>query len=225
MSRIRIALVIAGVLALAGGGTALAEKSSGSTHRGSAKPAPHAARAGLLGSAATYLGTTPASLFMQLRSGKTLAQIANATSGKSASGLIAALVADARQHLGSSAPADLELRVADFVNGKLPARAGRFGFGRQRFPGLEVVTSYLGISTSDLLTQLRAGKTLAQIANGMPGKSASGLIAALVADAEQRFGSKVPADLEQRITDLVNGAHVNARPRHGAFFRQNGSSI
>lgn len=231
MSRIRVALVLVGVLALVGGGTALAEKSRGSTHHNAPKPGMHAGPAGgLLGSAATYLGTTPAGLFMQLRSGKTLAQIANGTTGKSASGLIAALVADAKQHLGSNAPSsDLEQRITDFVNGKLPARTGRFGFGRPRFQGLDVVTSYLGISSSDLLTQLRAGKTLAQIANGTTGKSASGLIAALVANAKKRFGSSIPSDLEQRITGLVNGVHPNARagpggPGHG-FFRRIGSSI
>lgn len=220
-------LVLVGVLALVGGGTALAEKSRGATHHDMQEPAIHAG-CGLLGSAATYLGTTTANLFMQLRSGKTLAQIANGTSGKSASGLIAALVADAKQHLGSNTPPDLEERIADFVNGKLPARAGRFGFGRPRFHGLDVVTSYLGISSTELLTQLRAGKTLAQIANATPGKSASGLIAALVADAKQRFGSNVPSDLEQRITDLVNGVHPQLRPGfgpHRGFFHPGGSTI
>lgn len=234
MRRVRIALVLVGVLALVGGGTALAEKSGGSTHQDGPNQATHAP--GLFGSAAAYLGTTPASLFMQLRSGKTLAQIADGTAGKSASGLIAALVADAKQHLGSNAPSDLEQRITDFVNGKVPVRPGRIGFGRARFPGLDVVTSYLGISTPDLLARLRAGKTLAQIANETSGKSASGLIAALVADAKQRFGSNVPSDLEQRITDLVNGVHVNVRPGFGGprfgprdgshgFFRRGGSSI
>jgi hypothetical protein len=220
------------VLALVGGGTALAEKSRGSTHHNTLKPAMHAARGGLLDSAATYLGTTPANLFMQLRSGKTLAQVANGTTDKSASGLIAALVVDAKQHLGSNAPSDFEQRITDFVNGGQPARAGRSGFGRSRFPGLDVVTSYLGISSSDLLTQLRAGKTLAQIANGTSGRSASGLIAALVADAKKRFGSTVPSDLEQRITDLVNGGNPQPRPGFGprngpghGFFRRIGSSV
>ncbi|HKU59297.1 MAG TPA: hypothetical protein VJP39_06800 [Gaiellaceae bacterium] len=226
MRRIRIALVLFGVLALIGGGTALAEKSRGATHRDGPGPAMHGR--GLFGAAVTYLGTTPQSLFTQLRSGKTLAQIANGTSGKSAAGLIAALVADAKQHLGTNAPSDLEQRITDFVNGKLPVRTGRPGFGRPRFPGLDVVTSYLGISNSDLLTQLRAGKTLAQIANATSGKSASGLIAALVADAKQRFGSNAPSDLEQRITDLVNGVHPQPPqgfPRHHGFFRPGGSSI
>ena len=229
MSSIRVALVLVGVLALVGGGTALAEKSRGSTHHSTPTPAMHAGPAGLLGSAATYLGTTPANLFMQLRSGKTLAQVANGTTGKSASGLIAALVADAKQHLGSNAPADLEQRITDFVNRTPPARTGRPGFGRARFPGLDTVTSYLGISSSDLLTELRAGKTLAQIANATTGKSASGLIAALVADAKKRFGSNIPSDLQQRITDLVNGVHAHVRPGFGGpghgFFREGGSSI
>jgi hypothetical protein len=52
-----------------------------------------------LEAAATYLGTTPDELRNQLQSGKTLAQIANATAGKSAQGLIDALVADARTHI------------------------------------------------------------------------------------------------------------------------------
>ena len=228
MNRIRVALVLVGMLALVGGGTALAEKSRGSSRHDGPGPAMHRGPAGLLGSAATYLGTTPASLFTQLRSGKTLAQIADATSGKSAAGLIAALLADAKQHLGSNAPSDLEQRVTDFVNGKRPTLPGRPGFGRPRFSGLDVVTTYLGISNIDLLAQLRAGKTLAQIANATSGKSASGLIAALVADAKTRFGSNVPSDLEQRITDLVNGVHPQPRPgfgpRHG-FFRPGGSRI
>ena len=52
-----------------------------------------------LDAAATYLGATVDALRTQLQSGKTLAQIANATSGKSAAGLIDALVADARTHI------------------------------------------------------------------------------------------------------------------------------
>ncbi len=48
-----------------------------------------------LAAAATYLGTTEADLRTKLQGGQTLAAIANATSGKSRDGLIAALVADA----------------------------------------------------------------------------------------------------------------------------------
>ena len=48
-----------------------------------------------LQAAATYLGTTVADLQTKLQSGQTLAQIANATSGKSRDGLVKALVDDA----------------------------------------------------------------------------------------------------------------------------------
>jgi hypothetical protein len=35
--------------------------------------------------------------------------------------LIAALVADAKQHLGTNVPSDLQQRITDFVNGVRPA--------------------------------------------------------------------------------------------------------
>src|SRR5204863_219937 len=57
---------------------------------------------GMFQAAASYLGLTPAQLLTQLQSGKTLAQVANATSGKSAEGLVAALVAHAKQTLADA---------------------------------------------------------------------------------------------------------------------------
>ena len=101
-----------------------------------------------------------------------------------------------------------------------PLRGGQHGPGA----GLGTAATYLGISQTSLFTQLRAGKTLAQIANGTAGKSAAGLIAALVADAKQRFGSNVPSELTQRITDLVNGSRPafpggGGGPGHGFFHR------
>jgi len=104
------------------------------------------------------------------------------------------------------------------------------GFGRhagtdRHGPGddLAAAASYLGISASDLFTQLRSGKTLAQVANATSGKSAAGLIAALVAHETQELADAVSAgkltqaqadaisaNLQQRITDLVNGVlHVH----------------
>ena len=53
----------------------------------------HGAGGDELTAAATYLGVTEAALMTQLQSGKTLAQVAAATSGKSVAGLIDALVA------------------------------------------------------------------------------------------------------------------------------------
>src|SRR5438128_9673225 len=43
-----------------------------------------------------------------------------------------------------------------------------------------VVTTYLGLSSDQVKTDLKSGQTLAQIANATPNKSADGLVAALV---------------------------------------------
>ena len=118
----------------------------------------------------------------------------------------------------------LQQRFTDFVNGVHPDHGFGPG-GPHGGPGpLTAVSTYLGISQSAIATQLQAGKTLAQIANATSGKSAAGLIAALVADAKQRFGSNVPSDLQQHITDLVNGVRPawgppGGAPGHGFFHR------
>jgi hypothetical protein len=59
----------------------------------------------LLNQAATYLGITPQQLRSQLQSGQTLAQIANATSGKSASGLQSYLLSQLKTKLDAAVQA------------------------------------------------------------------------------------------------------------------------
>ena len=95
-----------------------------------------------LDAAASYLGLTEDDLHSRLESGKTLAQIAKAQ-GKSVEGLKDAMVADAKTHLDAAVKAgrlssaeeqrvlaDLEQRIDDLVNGKLPDRfPRRHGFG------------------------------------------------------------------------------------------------
>ena len=79
---------------------------------------------------------------------------------------------------------------------------------------LDAAATYLGTTTSDLVTQLQAGKTLAQIA----GSKTSGLVAALVAHEKTELEAAVTAGrltqaqadqivptLTQHFTDLVNG--------------------
>lgn len=103
--------------------------------------APHPFFRGL-DAAASYLGLTEAELRSGLESGKTLAEIAKAQ-GKSVDGLKAALVKDAKTHLDAAVKAgrlssaeeqrvlaDLQQRIDDLVNGKLPDRfPRRHGFG------------------------------------------------------------------------------------------------
>jgi DNA-binding CsgD family transcriptional regulator len=99
---------------------------------------------GRLDAAASYLGLTEAQLHSELASGKTLAQIAK-DHGKSADGLVNALVNAAKQKLDAAVKAgrltqsqadqmlsDLQSRITDLVNGKLPAPGGD---GFRRPPG------------------------------------------------------------------------------------------
>jgi len=230
MRRTQVALVLVGLAALALGGTALAAKASSHGSRAAAAARDHRhGRGDDFAAAASYLGLTTEQLLTQLQSGKTLAQIAAATSGKSRDGLIAALVAHEKQELADAvssgrltqAQADqigssLQQRFTDFVDGVRPPWLP----GPPHGGGLHVAATYLGISDASLVAQLRAGKTLAQVANGTSGKSASGLIDALVADATNRFGANAPSDLRRRITDLVNGTlpTLGPRGRHDFWF-------
>ena len=68
-----------------------------------AQPAAHHRRGGTLATAAGYLGLSPVQLRSELQSGKSLAHIADATSGKCKAGLIAALKAASKQRLAATA--------------------------------------------------------------------------------------------------------------------------
>jgi hypothetical protein len=192
-----------------------------------------------LAAVTSYLGISAATLASDLRSGKTLAQIADSTPNKSAAGLIQTLVTDAQTKLAAAVSAgkltqsqsdaistNLTQAITNIVNGTFPAglRPGGFspgpGFGRGFGPGalLSTAATYLGISAATLKTDLQSGKTLAQIADSTPNKSAAGLIQALVADQQadlakavtagkltQAQSDALSANLTQRVTALVNG--------------------
>jgi hypothetical protein len=141
--------------------------------------------------AASYLGVSPAQLSSELSAHKTLAQIADSTSGRSAAGLSAALVAARKARLASVA-AKLPQRVAAQVNrvgGPLGAAAHGKSARQRGVAALfakptrlgAVAAGYLQVAPKQLLADLRAGKTLAQVADATPGKSQAGLVSALAA--------------------------------------------
>ena len=184
-----------------------------------------------LADAATYLGKTDSELRTALESGKTLAQIADATSGKSAAGLVEALVAAEKTRVDQAvkdghltqAQADQitagsKDRITNLVNGTFPRPGFGHHFGHGPGDDLDAAATYLGTSASDLMTKLQAGKTLAQVAGATSGKSAAGLVDALVTHEKAELAQKVKdgeltqaqsdqlsAGLKQRFTDLVNG--------------------
>ena len=90
-----------------------------------------------LSAAAQYLGLSVTDLFSKVRSGQTLAQIANSTDGKSASGLIAALTAAQKSELAAAVTAGrLTQAQADRLSANLTARItalvnGQLGFHRR----------------------------------------------------------------------------------------------
>ncbi len=197
-----------------------------------AKTASHHRSTGALGTAAGYLGVSRAQLRAELNAGKSLAEIANATSGRSAAGLIEALVTARKAQLATAA-AELPKHVAAEVQ-----RTGGPGAGgptRARHPGqASVVARYLGLGRSQLWAELRSGKSLGQIAASTPGKSEAGLIEALVAARTARIQARVAsgkitqsqanqrlAHLSSRVKSQVDrprgkgGAGAAARPTRG----------
>jgi uncharacterized protein YidB (DUF937 family) len=101
------------------------------------------------------------------------------------------------------------------------------GFGFHHLGKLDAAASYIGISEEQLRTELESGKTLAQVAQAH-GKSADGLVDALVAAAKKHVDAAVAAgrltqaqadqmlnDLRDRITSMVNSRPPDNAPRFG----------
>jgi len=135
----------------------------------------------------TYIGITVDQLRTELGTDKSLADIAVAH-GKTRDGLIAALTAAQQQ--------DIATLVDQKGIGARPNPANGHGPGFGRGPGARVTgdaeaaaAAYLGTTAADLETKIRAGQTLAQIANATAGKSRDGLVNALVADATAKNGA------------------------------------
>jgi hypothetical protein len=208
----RLILVLAALLALGVGGTAAF--ASGAKEKPRAAVAVKA-RAGLLQSAATYLGLDRKALVKELRSGKSLAQVATARN-KSVAGLETAIFTafkakvdkavaagkldNARaQKLLAAAPAVIHRLVTQAPPKGGPAKAHfRGGF-------LKVAADYLGVDRKALVQELRSGKSLAQVASSK-NKSVDGLETAIFnafkakVDAAVASG-KLNATLAQRLLE------------------------
>jgi hypothetical protein len=178
----KVAAVAAVAVLLAGGAVAAVSATGQSSGHNSGRAA---ARKSDLATAAGYLGIPALQLSSELQSGKTLAQVAGATSGKSPEGLLNVLVAAKRAKL-AGATATVTQRVTAEIN-----RVGGPG-SLARTPGLFVTAaSYLGTDARQLRARLRGGPTLAQIADATPGKSQAGLIDALAQPRKARLAARV----------------------------------
>lgn len=226
--------VIAGAaVAVVIGGGAFAAVSATGQGNGSGRARHHAMhrlhRHDLL-AAAGYLGISGDQLERELGSSKSLAQIAQAHAGKSAQGLIDAIVAARRTRLAKIA-ARLPSRVgaevnapADLLRSGAARRAGAPGPSRVAARLTSAAAGYLGLTAGQLHRELQSGKTLAQIADATPGKSSAGLVDALVAARKQRLaralaaGNVTPARaarLQSRLDRRMSAIVARKFPRAG----------
>ncbi|MEA2220257.1 MAG: hypothetical protein QOJ35_2883 [Solirubrobacteraceae bacterium] len=229
MLQLRTRSIAAGaivVLSVIGAGAALAagaNKGKGSSAKttAAAKSTTRADGHGLRGgddldAAVAYLGLTPAQVQTDLAAGKTLAQIAAATTGKSTDGLIGALVAHEKAEITAKvtagtitqAQADaiiptLTAHFTAFVNGTGFGRGGHGPGGGGHSDEFDAAATYLGLTAADLLTKVQAGQTLAQITAATSGKTVAGLVAALVAAEKTELDANVKAG---RITQAQEDA-------------------
>jgi glucose/arabinose dehydrogenase len=198
-------LVVAGVAALAvavTGGAVAATKAT----------SPRAESRAVVNDAAKQLGVEPSELTAALPKA-----LANRV--------------DAAVESGRLTKAEGDALKARINSGEVPL----FGLGHRGGPHfhmhkLKAAADYLGLTQAQLRTQLRDGKTLAQIARDRD-KSVDGLVDALVAEATDQLdqavedgritqaqANEMKAGLEERITDFVNNGQLRFRFRGGRGF-------
>ncbi len=187
----KIAVGAAAVLAAAGGGVAVAASQAGSSSEESKA---------VIDDAAKQLGISSSKLSDALKTA-----LSDRVDAAVAAGRITKAEGDA-----------LKQRI---TSDDFPLLGGLHrGFGHGPFGRLEAAAGYIGITETQLRTELEGGKTLAQVAKDH-GKSVDGLVNALFADAKAKLDDAVSAGrltkaqetemlggLKDRITNMVNQA-------------------
>jgi lambda repressor-like predicted transcriptional regulator len=191
-----ISILVALVVLVGGGATVAVAKAPG---KGKARAAKVQQQRTLMAAATAYLELSRPALARELRAGKSLAQVATAR-GKSVDGLEQALVAALRSKIEAARAAGridaaraqrmsarAEQLVERIVNAmpKARARAVRAGV-------LGIAARYVGLTRPQLAAELRAGKSLAQVATAR-GKSVDGLESALLAPLQRKLDAAVAA--------------------------------
>lgn len=117
---------------------------------------------------------------------------------------------------------------ADAVISALVAAMPQGGqHGGKGGPGLDVAAQALGVTAEELLTAIKGGQTIAQVAESK-GVNVQVVIDALVAERTNHINDEVAsgeitqaeadaklADLSQRVTDMVNNPRPKGGPRGG----------
>jgi polyhydroxyalkanoate synthesis regulator phasin len=190
------------ILAAAAAGAALAVAGGGAAVAATDALTPEDESAAVIDDAAKQLGVEPSALSDALRQA-----LKNRIDEAVDAGRITEEQADALKERIDSQDTPLLL-------GGLGHGPGHGHFGA--FAELDAASSYLGLTETELRTALSEGKSLAEIAKD-EGKSVEGLVNALVDAASARLdqavedgrltrsqADEIEADLEKRITELVN---------------------
>jgi len=198
---------------------------------------------------AKVLNLTAAELQTQLKSGKSLADIAK-TQNVAISAVTAVLVADFKTHLDAEVASgehtqaeatakltEFTARVTDMVNGVRPTGGpmdGKRGGDRQHGPRgfgggakSEALVKVLKLTATELQTQLKSGKSLADIAKTQ-NVAISAVTAVLIADFKTHLDAEVASgehtqaeatakltEFTARVTDMVNGVRPTGGPMGG----------
>jgi hypothetical protein len=201
----KLAVLAASAVAVTGGGAAIAASGSSTPTQDSNA---------VIDAAAQNLGVTPAKLSEALK---------------------AALVdrVDAKLKAGTITEAQATALKARINSDSFVLFGGGFGEGPGGGIGhhgadLATVASYLGVTQSQLRTDLQSGTSLAEVAQTTEGKSVDGLIAAIVAAEKDRLAKELTAGtlteaqqtqllagLDARVTDFVNGVRPAGGPGGG----------
>jgi hypothetical protein len=219
--RRKLAAGVAGAVVLAGSGGAYAATQNGTPTK---PPDPAAEQQAFLNDLAGRLNVTPDQLDAAIK-GAATDQIDAAVKA----GRLTQDQADQLKQRIQQAPNGLPLRGLLGPGPGGPHLAFR-GPGPGLFGGLGAATKYLGVTDRQLFSDLRAGKSLADVAKAQ-NKSVDGLKTALKADVAARLDqavkagrlttdqrAKIEADLDQRLDDLINRTPP-AAPVHPGFRR------
>ena len=177
---------------------------------------------------AKVLKLTAAELQTQLKSGKSLADIAK-TQNVAISAVTAVLIADFKTHLDAEVASgkhtqaeatakltEFTARVTDMVNGVRPT-GGQMGGKKSGGAKSEALAKVLKLTAAELQTQLKSGKSLADIAKTQ-NVAISAVTAVLIADFKTHLDAEVASgkhtqaeatakltEFTARVTDMVNG--------------------
>ena len=175
---------------------------------------------------AQLLGLSTSALSSDLQSGQRLGSLAS-SAGVSSSDLLSAVESDLQANAPSGSSAVSGDQLQQFATNLINGTGGRPHFGGPGGPGgappaMTNTAQLLGLSTSDLSSDLQSGQTLSSLASSA-GVSSSDLLSAVQSDLQANAPSGSSAlsgnQFEQIATDIINGTGPGPAPASASAAR------